>query len=103
MCHRGAGVNMSLCCRPYLTIPTKIRPPRRTNQLTQEAREVEQEERNDSTDVLFIYSSSLAILLSSFQAHKKQPALSFSVSANVICRSVTEMVQERKDVFSDGI
>lgn len=26
MCHRGADANMSLSCRPYLTIPTKIRP-----------------------------------------------------------------------------
>lgn len=26
MCHRGADANMSLCFRPYLTIPTKIRP-----------------------------------------------------------------------------
>lgn len=40
----------------------------------------------------------LAILLSSFP-RKNQPALSFSVSANVICRSVTETAQERKDTF----
>lgn len=31
MCHRGAGINVSLCCRPYLTIPTKIRQPLRTD------------------------------------------------------------------------
>lgn len=31
MCHRGAGINLSLHHRPYLTILTKIRAPHRTN------------------------------------------------------------------------
>ena len=52
----------------------------------------------------------LFIIPSLFSSHhskptKKQPALSllFSVSANVICRSVTETMQTRKDVFSAWI
>lgn len=67
--------------------------------MTQEEREVEQEQRNDSTDVLFIYTSSLAffsplIILSPAKKKKNkgEHGLYFSVSANVMCRSVTEAV-----------
>lgn len=76
--------------------------------MTQEEREVEQEQKNDSTDVLFIYTSSLAFSSSHHSEPRKKKkkkkkgehGLYFSVSANVMCRSMTEAVQMGKDAFS---
>lgn len=100
----GTGVNMSLCCRPYLTIPTKIRPPRRTNSGWHRKRGRWSKKRGMTAQMYnsFIHHPSL------FSSHhseptKNQPALAFSVFANVICRSVTEMVRERKEAFSPWI
>lgn len=41
-------------------------------QMTQEEREVEQEQKNDSTDVLFIYTSSLAFSSSHHSEPRKK-------------------------------
>lgn len=51
MCHRGASASVSLYRRSHMTIPTKIRPLMECLQLIQEEAKVEQEEKNDSTDV----------------------------------------------------